>query len=89
MTEAGKNRIMIFGPKADGTYVVEFRTAEGEVLAISIPRTETAVIRHFQERMPHGLFVPSDEQGIGPIAPDILEGGIDLGAGAGVENLDL
>jgi hypothetical protein len=53
-----KNRIMIFGPKTDGTYVVEFRTAEGEVLAISIPRTETAVIRHFQERMPYGLFVP-------------------------------
>jgi hypothetical protein len=30
-----KNRIMIFGPKDDGTYVVEFRTAEGEALAIS------------------------------------------------------
>jgi hypothetical protein len=58
MTTTGKNRIMIFGPKADGTYVVEFRTAEGEVLAISIPRTETAVIRHFQQRMPYGLFVP-------------------------------
>jgi len=28
------------------------------VLAISIPRTETAVIRYFQERMPYGLFVP-------------------------------
>jgi hypothetical protein len=53
MTTTGKNRIMIFGPKADGTYVVEFRT-----LAISIPRTETVVIRHFQERMPYGLFVP-------------------------------
>jgi hypothetical protein len=54
----GKNRIMIYGPKNDGTYIVEFRTAEGETLAISIPRTETAVIRHFQERMPYGLFVP-------------------------------
>jgi hypothetical protein len=43
MTTTGKNRIMIFGPKTDGTYVVEFRTAEGESLAISIPRTETAV----------------------------------------------
>jgi hypothetical protein len=53
MTTTGKNRIMIYGPKTDGTYVVEFRTAEGEPLAISIPRTETAVIRHFQERMPH------------------------------------
>jgi hypothetical protein len=53
-----KNRIMIYGPKDDGTYVVEFRISEGETMAISIPRTETAVIRHFQERMPYGLFVP-------------------------------
>jgi hypothetical protein len=58
MTTTGKNRIMIFGPKTDGTYVVEFRTAAGETLAISIPRTEAAVVRHFQERMPYGLFVP-------------------------------
>jgi hypothetical protein len=58
MTPTGKNRIMIFGPKDDGTYVVEFRTTEGEALAISIPRNETAVIRHFQDRMPYGLFVP-------------------------------
>jgi hypothetical protein len=57
MTVTGKNRIMIFGPKYDGSYVVEFRTTEGEVLAISIPRNETAVIRHFKERMPYGLFV--------------------------------
>jgi hypothetical protein len=54
---AGKNRIMIFGPKDDGTHVVEFRMAEGEALAISIPRSETAVIRHLQERMPYGLFL--------------------------------
>jgi hypothetical protein len=48
----GKNRIMIF-PK-------EFRTADGEMLSISIPRNETAVVRHFQERIPHGLFVPDE-----------------------------
>jgi hypothetical protein len=30
MTSTAKNRIMIFGPKDDGTYVVEFRTADGE-----------------------------------------------------------
>jgi hypothetical protein len=58
MTATGKTRTMIFGPKDDGTYVVEFRTAEGEALPISIPRSEAAVIRHFQERMPYGLFVP-------------------------------
>jgi hypothetical protein len=42
---------MIYGPKDDGTY-------DGDVLSISIPRTEAHVIRHFQERMPYGLFVP-------------------------------
>jgi ATP dependent DNA ligase domain len=41
----GKNRIMIYGPESDGTYVVEFRTSAGKSLAISIPRTEAAVIR--------------------------------------------
>ena len=44
MTITGKNRIMIFGPKDDGTYVVEFRTAAGEALAISIPRNERSAI---------------------------------------------
>ena len=39
MTEQ-RNRIMIFGPKSDGTYVIEFRMAAGEALAISIPRNE-------------------------------------------------
>src|SRR3954468_4447251 len=28
----GRNRIIIYGPKNDGTYVVEFRTADGEAL---------------------------------------------------------
>jgi hypothetical protein len=32
MTATGKNRIMILGPKADGTYVVEFRTAKGHLI---------------------------------------------------------
>jgi hypothetical protein len=27
MAMTGKNRIMIYGPKDDGTYIVEFRTA--------------------------------------------------------------
>ena len=55
-----KNRIMIFGPKDNGTYVVEFRTAWDAVLAISIPSAESGVIQYFQERMPYGLFVPDD-----------------------------
>jgi hypothetical protein len=36
------------------TYVVEFKTAaRARRWRSSIPRTETAVIRHFQERMPY------------------------------------
>ena len=60
MTMNGKNRIMIYGPKEDGTYVVEFTTAWDAMLSISIPRSEAGVIRYFQERMPYGLNV-SDE----------------------------
>ena len=37
---SGKNRIMIFGPKSDGTYIIEFRMADGESLAISAPAGE-------------------------------------------------
>jgi hypothetical protein len=32
MAMNGMNRIMIYGPKNDGTYTVEFRTAAGEAL---------------------------------------------------------
>jgi hypothetical protein len=32
--------------------------ADGEALAISVPAGETRVLKHFQERMPYGLFVP-------------------------------
>ena len=53
MTVDGNNRIMIFGPKSDGAYVVEF---------ISIPGSEAAVIRHFQERMPYGLQAPQNSR---------------------------
>ena len=58
MIGTGKNRIMIYGPKKDGTYVVEFTTAWDAMLSISIPRNEAGVNRYFQERMPYGLFVP-------------------------------
>jgi hypothetical protein len=46
---------MIFGPKDDGTYVQDGRRRGASDLN---PRTEAAVIRHFHERMPYGLFVP-------------------------------
>jgi len=47
---------MIFGPENDGTHVVELRTAAREALAVSI--SGAAVIWHFQERTPYGVFVP-------------------------------
>jgi hypothetical protein len=42
----------MFGPKDDGTYLVEFRTTEGDVLMISIPRTEPHVKHHELARKP-------------------------------------
>jgi hypothetical protein len=32
---------MIFGPKNDGTYIIEFKMAAGEALATSVPAGET------------------------------------------------
>ena len=49
--EGDQNRVMIYGPKPDGTYIVEFKTA-------SVPARETRVLKYFQGRMPCGLFVP-------------------------------
>jgi len=46
----GQDRIMIYGPKSDGTYIIEFRMADGESLAISVPAGETRVLKHFQAR---------------------------------------
>ena len=62
MAGTGKNRIMIYGPKDDGTYVVEFRTAEGEVLAISIPRTEAAVVGTFRSECPTVCSCPMKQE---------------------------
>jgi hypothetical protein len=68
--ESGRNRIMIYGPKNDGTYVVEFKTADGEALAISVPVGETRVLKHFQERMPcwHRPEMPRMTEGLPLIA---------------------
>ncbi len=55
---SGQDRIMICGPKTDGAYIVEFRIADGEALAISVPGGEARVLKHFQARMPYGLVVP-------------------------------
>jgi hypothetical protein len=52
---------MIYGPKSDGTYVDEFKTADGEALAISVPTGETRVLKY----LPYGLFVPDIDTGLG------------------------
>jgi hypothetical protein len=69
----GKTGSMIYGPKTDGTYIIEFKTAAG-ALAISVPVGETRALKHFQARMPDGLVVPQtdtppDDGGARPGAP--------------------
>ena len=54
-----QDKITIHGPKTDGTYIVEFKTAEGVALAFSVPKGGgTAVLEYFQDKMPYGLAVP-------------------------------
>ena len=67
--ESGRNRIMIYGPKNDGTYIVEFTTAAGEALAISVPAGETRVLEHFQARMPFGAPSRTRRGHSGPSLP--------------------
>jgi hypothetical protein len=76
---AQQDKISILGPRDDGTYVVEFRTAAGERLAISVPGTKAAVLKHFQAATaePHA---PTPDGGVmtGIVKPEIrnvLKGG--------------
>jgi hypothetical protein len=69
---AQQDKISILGPRDDGTYVVEFRTAGGERLAISVPGTKAAVLKHFQAATaePHA---PTPDGGVmtGIVKPEI------------------
>jgi hypothetical protein len=43
-----QDKITINGPKNDGTYIVEFKTADGVALAFSVPKGGgTAVLEYF------------------------------------------
>jgi hypothetical protein len=53
-----QDRISIYGPRSDGTYVIEFRAADGQFLAISVPASEAKVLQYLQSRMPNGIAVP-------------------------------
>src|SRR6266498_1253365 len=60
LAQVKQDKITIRGPKNDGTYVVEFKTADGVALAFSVPRGgEAAVLEYFQDKMPYGLAVPN------------------------------
>jgi hypothetical protein len=50
------DRIMIYGPKSDGTYIIEFKTAAGEALAISVPAGETRVLNISRRGCPMGCL---------------------------------
>jgi hypothetical protein len=75
ITATDKNRIMIFGPKTDGTYLVEFRTSEGDVLGFGLATAQAERVvsclpptsggqaarcyGDFQKRQPHPNFKKS------------------------------
>jgi hypothetical protein len=61
-----QDKITIHGPKSDGTYIVEFKTADGVGLAFSVPRGGTAVLEYFQDKMPYGLSVPDVPRTLSP-----------------------
>jgi hypothetical protein len=42
VTATGKNRIMIYGPKNDGTYIVEFRSFGNKTAVPNHPHTRRA-----------------------------------------------
>jgi len=66
-----QDKISILGPRDDGTHVVEFRTAAGERLAISVPSTNaTAVLKHFQAATAKP-YIPDGGVMTGIVKPEI------------------
>ena len=62
-----QDKITIYGPKTDGTYTVEFKTADGVGLAFLVPKGGgTAVLEHFQDKMPYGIAVPDVPRSLSP-----------------------
>ena len=57
-----QDKISILGPRDDGTYVVEFRTAGGKKLATTVPSTKAAVLKHFQAATAE-LHPPTPDEG--------------------------
>jgi len=61
ITAAAVNRIKVYGPKADGTYLVEFRAAGAGHWRISIAKT---VVPTWAERTARKLYRTRDELSI-------------------------
>jgi hypothetical protein len=59
---AQQDTISILGPRDDGSYVVEFKTAAGERLAISVPGAKAALLKHFQSASAQ-LHAPTSVEG--------------------------
>jgi hypothetical protein len=59
---AQQDTISILGPRDDGSYVVEFKTAGGERLAISVPGAKAALLKHFQSASAQ-LHAPTSVEG--------------------------
>jgi hypothetical protein len=55
---SGQDCISIHGPGDDGSFVIEFKAANGQFLAISVAASEADVLLHFQARMPRGIALP-------------------------------
>jgi len=60
---AQQDKISILGPRHDGTYVVEFKTAAGKKLAIKVPEAKTAVLKEFQLATAE-LHAPTPDEGV-------------------------
>ena len=57
------DKISILGPKHDGSYVIEFRTAAGKKLTIRVPEAKTAMLKHFQLATAE-LHAPTADEGV-------------------------
>jgi hypothetical protein len=62
-----QDKIAIYGPKTDGTYIIEFKTADGVALTCSVPKGGgTTVLEYFQDKMPYGIAVPDVPRTLSP-----------------------
>jgi hypothetical protein len=64
-----QDRIAIHGPQEDGNYLVEFRSSDGSVLALSVPAHRAEVLRRIQADIPYGIVVPTNRSGAMDTAP--------------------